>query len=111
MLRIAVAETATEQRWTVEARFVEPRVAELRTNWKNRHRAQNRRTCTIDLRAATFLDRGGQRLLRAMSKEDPRLVATNIYIKRVLDQWKPNGKRRLLKFISCLLAEPDVSVR
>ena len=111
MLRIAVPETATEQRWTLEARLVEPWVAELRTNWKNRHRAQNGRTCTIDLRAVTFPDRGGQRLLRAMSKEDPQLVATNIYIKRVLDQWKPNGKRGLLKFISCLLVEPDVSVR
>jgi ABC-type transporter Mla MlaB component len=111
MLRITVAETATEQRWTIEGRLVEPWVAELRTSWKNRHRAQNERTCTVDLSAVTFIDRGGQRLLRAMSKEGPQFIATGTYIKRVLDQLKPNGKRRLLKLISCLFIKFDVSVR
>ena len=94
MLRITVAETATEQRWTLEGRLVE-----LRTRWKERHRAQNGRTCTVDLSAVTFIDKGGQRLLRIMSKEATQFIATNIYIKRVLDQWEPSGKRSLRKII------------
>jgi ABC-type transporter Mla MlaB component len=102
MLRITVAETAVEQRWTVEGRLVGPWVGELRTCWKKRHRAQNGRTCTVDLSGVTFIDRGGQRLLRSMSKEGTQFVATGIYIKHVLDQLKPNGKRGLLKVISCL---------
>jgi ABC-type transporter Mla MlaB component len=101
MLRITVAETATEQRWTLEGRLVGPWVGELRTRWKERHRAQNGRTCTVDLSAVTFIDKGGQRLLRIMSKEATQFIATNIYIKRVLDQWEPSGKRGLRKVIYC----------
>ena len=102
MLRITVAETATEQRWKIEGRLVEPWVGELRTCWKKRHRAQNGRTCTVDLSADTFIDKSGQRLLRTISKEGPQFIATGIYIKHVLDQLKPNGKRGLLKVISYL---------
>lgn len=104
MLRITVVETATEQRWTLEGRLVGPWVQELRRCWKNRHRAQNGRTCTVDLSAVTFIDKGGQRLLRAISKEGPRFIATDVYIKHVLEQLRPVGKRGLLKFISCFLA-------
>jgi ABC-type transporter Mla MlaB component len=104
MLRITVAETATEQRWTLEGRLVGPWVGELRTRWKERHRAQNGRTCTVDLSAVTFIDKGGQRLLRIMSKDATQFVATSIYIKRVLDQWEPSGKRSLRKVIYCFFS-------
>jgi hypothetical protein len=102
MLRITVAETATEQRWTLEGRLVGPWVGELRTCWKNRHRSQNGRSCTVDLSGVTFIDKGGQRLLRTMSEEDTQFICTGMYIKHVLDQLKPRGKRGLLKVISCL---------
>ena len=101
MLRITVAETATEQRWTLEGRLIGPWVGELRTRWKERHRAQNGRTYTVDLSAVTFIDKGGKRLLRIMSKEATQFIATSIYIKRVFDQWKPSGKCGLLKVICC----------
>jgi hypothetical protein len=101
MLRITVVETATDQGWTLEGRLVRPWVGELRTRWKERHRAQNGRTCTVDLSAVTFIDKGGQRVLRIMSKEATQFIATNTYIKRVLDQLKPSGKRGLLKVICC----------
>ena len=99
MLRITVAETATEQRWTLEGRLVGPWVGELRTRWRERHRAQNGRTCTVDLSAVTFIDTRGRRLLRSMSKEATQFIATSIYIKRELDQWEPGGKRGLRKVI------------
>jgi hypothetical protein len=89
MLRITVAETAAEHRWTLEGRLVGPWVGELRTRWKERHRTQNGRTCTVDLSAVTFIDKGGQGLSRIMSKEATQFIATSIYIKHVLDQWKP----------------------
>jgi ABC-type transporter Mla MlaB component len=93
MLRITVAETATEQRWTLEGRLVEPWVAELKTNWKNRHRAQNGRTCTVDLSGVTFIDKSGLRLLRTISKEGTRFTAKGIYTKHVLEQLKTNTRR------------------
>ena len=104
MLRITVAEMATEQRWTLEGRLVGLSVGELRTRWKERHRAQNGRTCTVDLSAVTFIDTGGRRLLRIMSKDAKQFIATSIYIKRVLDQWEPSGRRSLRKVIYCFFS-------
>jgi ABC-type transporter Mla MlaB component len=104
MLRITVAETATEQRWTLEGRLIGPWVGELRTRWKERHRAQNGRTCTVDLSAVTFIDTGGRRLLRIMSKDATQFVATSIYIKRVLDQPESSGRRGLRKVIYCFFS-------
>jgi len=102
VLRITVVETATEQRWTLEGRLAGPWVGELRTRWKERHRAQNGRGCAVDLRAVTFIDKGGQRLLRTMSKERTQFIVASTYIKRALDQLKPSGKRGLFKAFSCL---------
>jgi hypothetical protein len=88
MLRITIAETATEQRWTLEGRLVQPWVDELRTCWKNRHHAQNGRTCTVDLSGVTFIDNRGLRFLRTMSKEGTHFTGTGIYTKHVLEQLK-----------------------
>jgi hypothetical protein len=83
----------------------------VRTSWKNRHRAGNGRTCTVDLGATTFIDKRGQRLLQAMSKEGPRFVPTGSYVKHVLDELKPDDKRDLLKLISYSFVEADVRAR
>jgi len=103
MLRITVTETATEQRWTLEGRLVGPWVGQLRSNWKNRHRAQNGRACTVDLNGVTSIDKDGRILLRAMSKEGTQIIATGVHIKYVLDQLQP-ARRGPLKTISGLFA-------
>jgi len=86
MLRITIAETATEQRWTLDGRLVGPWVGELRASWKKAPRIQSGRTCVVDLNEVTFIDKRGERLLRTMSKEGAQFVATGIYIKHVLQQ-------------------------
>jgi len=104
MLRITIAETATEQRWTLEGRLVQPWVGELRTCWKNRHRAQNGRTCTVDLSAVTFIDNSGLRFLRTMSKEGTRFTGRGIYTKHVLEQLKTGTRHSPFTWFLCLLA-------
>jgi ABC-type transporter Mla MlaB component len=102
MLRITIEETATEQKWTLEGCLVGPWVGELRTSWEKRHRAQNGRGCTVDLSDVTIIDKSGERLLCAMSRDGSQFIATGIYIKHVLDQLKGGGKRGARKSISCL---------
>jgi anti-anti-sigma regulatory factor len=53
---------------------------------KKTHRDHGGRTCIVDLTDVTFLDKGGERLLRTMSKEGAQFIATGIYIKHVLQQ-------------------------
>src|SRR5258708_34630169 len=104
MLRITIAETATEQRWTLEGSLVPPWGGELKTCWKNRHLSQNGRTCTVDLSQITCIDNSGLRLLRTMSKEGTNFIATGIYTKHVLEQLKSGTKHAPFIWFLCLFA-------
>ncbi len=84
MLKITITETPTERRFVVQGHLVGPWVRELRTAWKRTHQNHDGRTCIIDLDDVTFVDRSGQRLLRAMWKDGAQLVARGVYTKGVL---------------------------
>jgi anti-anti-sigma regulatory factor len=86
VLKITITETLTERKWIVQGRLVGPWVSELRTTWKKAHRGQDNRACVIDLNDVTFIDKSGERLLRAMSKKGAQLTATGMYVKHVLEQ-------------------------
>src|SRR5258708_17834896 len=104
MLRITITEMATEQRWTLEGRLVEPWVGGLGANGKKRPSTQNERTCPVDLSQITCIDNSGLRLLRTMSKEDTHFVATGIYTKHVLEQLKGGTKHAPFIWFLCLFA-------
>ncbi len=70
----------------MQGRLVGPWVSELRTTWKKAHRGRDNRACVIDLNDVTFIDKSGERLLRAMSKKGAQLIATGMYVKHVLEQ-------------------------
>jgi len=86
VLKITITETETDRRWIVQGRLVGPWVSELRTAWKRAHRSQDKRACVIDLNDVTFIDKSGERLLRAMSKKGAQLIARGLYLKHVLEQ-------------------------
>jgi anti-anti-sigma regulatory factor len=88
MLKITMTETATDRRWIVQGRLVGPWVSELRTTWKKAHRSPDERACIIDLNDVTFIDKSGERLLRAISKKGAQLIARGMYVKHVLEQLK-----------------------
>jgi anti-anti-sigma regulatory factor len=86
MLRITITETLTERRWVLQGRLVGPWVAELRTSWKKAHPTRSGQTCVIDLNDVAFIDKHGERLLRAMSKKGAQLKANGMYTKHVLEK-------------------------
>jgi anti-anti-sigma regulatory factor len=86
VLKITIVETPTDRRWILQGRLVGPWVNELRTTWKRAHRSQDTRACIIDLNDVTFIDKSGERLLRAMSKKGAQLIAGGMYVKHVLQQ-------------------------
>jgi hypothetical protein len=97
VLKITMKETPAERRWVVQGRLVGPWVSELRTIWKRTRRIRDKRICIIDLNDVTFIDNGGERLLRAMSKKGAQLIAEGVYIKHVIEQvknsWMPLAER------------------
>jgi len=88
VLKITIMETATERRWIVQGSLVGPWVSELRTTWKRVHRSRDERACIIDLNDVTFIDKSGERLLRAISKKGAQLIAGGMYVKHVVEQLK-----------------------
>src|SRR5258708_14595691 len=61
MLRITIAETLTEQKWTLEGRLVHPWISELKATWAKTEGARRERQCLVDLTGVTFIDKTGER--------------------------------------------------
>jgi hypothetical protein len=85
VLKITITETETEARWILQGKLIGPWVREFRSCWKRRHRTWTNQRCAVDLNDVTFIDKSGERLLRALSKKGVQLVANGIYTKHVLD--------------------------
>src|SRR5277367_1108830 len=96
MLKIRLSETPSEERWTLHGRLTAPWVRELRTLWKKNHGRDKQRACIVDLNEITFIDKSGERLLRAMVKERAQFIASGIYIKHVLEKLTSKGKGSVL---------------
>ena len=109
MLKITITETQTEKRWILQGRLVGPWVRELRSCWKKKHRTRSSQRCVVDLNDVTFIDKSGERLLRAMSKKGAELVASGMYTKHVLEKVKATGTDGLSKLLACLFAALLVS--
>jgi outer membrane protein TolC len=68
----------------------------LRVCWKRNHRSGKERACIVDLNEITFVDKSGERLLRAMVRERAQCIASGIYIKHVLENLTTKGKSSVL---------------
>jgi hypothetical protein len=64
----------------------------------------------VDLNDVTLIDREGEKLLRAMSKEGAHFVANNVYIKHVLAELKASGRCGLSAIIASFFAALFLSV-
>ena len=84
MLRITIAETLTEQKWTVEGRLVDPWISELKSTWTRTKTARRKRKCVVDLTAVTFIDKNGEKVLAELCKQGAELIATGCYIAHVV---------------------------
>jgi ABC-type transporter Mla MlaB component len=85
MLRIAVKEKNSEQRWILQGRLTKECVAELISNWRaarGRPSAENR---VVDLNEITVIDKSGEEVLSMMISEGAKFVATGLYTKHLLE--------------------------
>jgi outer membrane protein TolC len=103
MLKISFSEIPTEEKWILEGRLTEPWARELRTSWKRNHRTVKERVCIVDLNEITFVDKSGERLLRAMVREGAQCIAGGIYVKHILENLTTKNKgsalNRLTRFV------------
>jgi hypothetical protein len=108
VLKITVTETQTESRWILQGQLVGPWVNELRRYWKAKH-GESRKRCVVDLDDVMFIDKSGERLLRAMSKKGADLTSNGMYTKHLLEKLK-TGKSSLPRMLLCLCVGLGVAV-
>jgi hypothetical protein len=96
MLRITIAETVTEQRWTLEGRLVQLWVSELKSNWARTGTARRERKCVVDLTGVTFIDKSGEKALATLFKEGAELIATGTYTQYVVHNIEKKKSNRQL---------------
>jgi len=84
MLRITIAETPIEQKWTLEGQLVHPWISELKSTWMRTETARRERKCVVDLNGVTFIDKNGEKLLAELCKQGAELVATGIYTRHLV---------------------------
>jgi outer membrane protein TolC len=109
MLKIRFSETPSEERWTLHGRLTAPWVRELRTCWKKNHGREKQRACIVDLNEIKFIDKSGERFLRAMARDGAQCIASGIYIKHILENLTTKGKGSVLNrfggfFLSAVVA-------
>ena len=94
MLRITIAETVSEQRWTLEGRLIQPWISELESTWRKTENARRERKCVVDLTGVTSIDKNGEKALAALSKEGAELIATGCYTRHLV--YKIKRKNRMV---------------
>ena len=94
MLRITIAETPTEQKWTVEGQLVHPWISELKSTWTRTETARRERKCVVDLSGVTFIDKTGEKVLAELSKGGAELIATGCYTLHVIQNLNKKRSNR-----------------
>jgi anti-anti-sigma regulatory factor len=86
MLRITIAETLSEQRWTLEGQLIDPWVLELKSCWTKAETGRRDRKGVVDLTGVTYIDKSGEKVLDELCKEGAEFIATGIYIRHVVQE-------------------------
>jgi hypothetical protein len=103
MLKITMTKTPAEERWILHGRLAGPWVRELQAVWRNTRRADEQQRCLFVLNDVTFVDKGGEKLLRALANEGVQFEASGIYVRDVVKQLKGKRKARRGELLACLL--------
>ena len=99
MLRIAHAQTETEQRWTLCGQLTGPWIAELQACWEHGRHIGIKTRMVVDLSDVTFIDESGEKLLSEMRSEGVEFVGAGVDTKHLLQHLNAKGERALRRFI------------
>lgn len=103
MLRITNTDTPTEQRWTLSGELVGPWAAELMTNWERTRVGSQETFRLVDLTEVTFIDEGGEKVLRTIKSEGAHFVARGVDTKHLVAGLEKRGKCPLRRCLAYLM--------
>src|SRR5580692_7349241 len=103
MLKISFSETPAEEKWILEGRLSGAWVRELRASWKKNHQTDKKGACIVDLNEVTFIDKTGERLLRALRNEGAQFISGGCYVRHIVERLKVGRKRKTSNLLASFL--------
>jgi len=99
MLRISGTGDGQTQRWTLCGQLAGPWIAELKEEWRSRRRQFPDLHALLDLSDVTFIDEGGEALLREMHDQGVQFVAKGVETRYILDHLAAHERPQLRRFL------------
>jgi anti-anti-sigma regulatory factor len=96
-LKIAFANTETEQKWLLSGPLTGAWARELKSIWDNAPRARGVKKRIIDLSEVTLIDENGEEVLRTLGEQGVRFMGGGVSTRHLLDQIRSKGERSLRK--------------
>jgi hypothetical protein len=93
VLKITITDLPDEQRWSLQGQLVGQWAAELKSNWREAHQAEDTRRCIVELIEVTSIDRNGEAVLAEIMTQGAEFVASDVYTKHLLRNLRSEMKR------------------
>jgi hypothetical protein len=97
VLKIAITDSADEQRWSLQGQLVGQWAAELRSTWKEAHHIGDTRKCVVELIEVTSIDRNGDEVLAEIMSQGAEFISGDVYTKHLLRNLRSELKRSRMK--------------
>jgi ABC-type transporter Mla MlaB component len=93
VLKIAMTESANEQRWSLQGELVGQWATEFKSAWKESHNAADTRRCVVELIEVTSIDRDGEVVLAEIMRKGVDFIAGDVYTKHLLQNLRSELER------------------
>jgi ABC-type transporter Mla MlaB component len=93
VLKIAMTESANEQRWSLQGELVGQWAAEFKSAWNESHNAGDTRKCVVELIEVTSIDRNGEVVLAEIMRKGVDFIASDVYTKHLLQNLRSELER------------------
>src|SRR6266567_1155229 len=97
MLKITLTDLPEEQRLSLQGQLVGQWADELKSFWREAHRAGDLRRCIVDLIEVTSIDRNGEAVLAEMMSHGAEFISGDVYTKHLLQNLRSDLKRARMK--------------
>jgi anti-anti-sigma regulatory factor len=102
MLKITNTDTTTERQWILSGQVTGQWAAELLSHWRKTQDAGDARKCVVDLSDVTFIDEGGEDVLRTMSDAGVHFLVRGVDTKYLVENLGTRERQPLRRCLAHL---------
>ena len=97
MLKITITNFSGGQRWSLQGQLVGQWAEELKSTWREAHRAGDKRIFIVELVEVISIDRDGEAVLAEIMSQGAEFIASDVYTKHLLRNLRGELKRTRAK--------------